>query len=231
MLHIQALMLDTLVMEKLFIYDFDGVIAFLFERYDLKPARSRMLEILLSYGIDASSHENMFTVSEVIDRSSISREMKQKAFLEVDGILRSAELEAIGNAEPVPGLRNVFPMVPERGIHMAVASNNNPEAVRSYLKRMFPDLDIPVWGRDPLHPEWLKPSPYMLERAMEHYGVGKDNTVFFGDAVSDYEAACNAGVGFYGFIPSEKKRLRMEKVLPRERLLQDWNEFRKVLLP
>ena len=221
---------NTLGMEKLFIYDFDGVISFLFERYDLVPHRKEMLETLLCYGLDASKHENMFTVSELIESSDLPMDVKQKAFLDVDRILKNVEMEAIRNAEPVPGLMEIFPKVVDAGVHVAVASNNNPEAVKSYLEKLFPEIEIPVWGRNSLHPEWLKPSPYMLERAIEYYGAERENTIFFGDAVSDYEAALNAGVGFYGFIPSEKKKIRMEKVLPRDRLLLDWHELSAVLL-
>ena len=217
-------------MEKLFIFDFDGVIAFLFEKHDLNTARREMLDMLLSFGIDASGHDNMFTVSEVIEASSLDEDDRRKALLEVDRILKTLEMESIEDADPVPGLEEVFPKVIESGIHVAVASNNNPDAVRLYLDRMFPGLDILVEGRDALHQDRLKPSPYMLQKAMEHHGIGRENTIFFGDAVSDMEAAENAGVGFYGFIPSEKKRIRMEKVLPRDRLLSDWHELEDVLL-
>jgi D-glycero-D-manno-heptose 1,7-bisphosphate phosphatase len=41
-----------------------------------------------------------------------------------------------------------------------------------------------------------KPSPGMLLRIMEHYGIAPEKTVFVGNDPSDYEAAKRAGVNF-----------------------------------
>lgn len=73
-----------------------------------------------------------------------------------------------------------------------------------------------------MHPERLKPSPYMLEEAMDRFSVPPSGTVFFGDSVSDMEAAAAAGTGFFGFRSSEKNRKRFCGVLEEDRIMEDW---------
>lgn len=134
-------------MDRLFVFDFDGVIAFLFDDYDLAPAEREMERCMLSRGIDISGHGNIFTVPGLIAGSDAGGCGRTGALIECDRILGSAEADAALSAEAVPGFIEMLPRIMESGTGVAVASNNDPRAVRIFLNRVMPGLDIPVWGR------------------------------------------------------------------------------------
>ena len=79
----------------------------------------------------------------------------------------------------------------ERGHFLAVASNRGKSLVSlfrhfnlfEYIQFKQSSLDAPS-----------KPDPAMVFNCISYFGVEADESVFFGDSISDYQAAQNAGV-------------------------------------
>jgi D-glycero-D-manno-heptose 1,7-bisphosphate phosphatase len=118
--------------------------------------------------------------------------------------------------ELMPGVRETlsrFAWSDPSGPKLGLASNQDQVAYgflsASMARRLLRDLAVAATGvvlPDPAlqlcpHPmdiecDCRKPSPGMLLRIMEHYGIAPEKTVFVGNDPSDYEAAKRAGVNF-----------------------------------
>jgi phosphoglycolate phosphatase len=113
--------------------------------------------------------------------------------------LRSAEVEAVGTAEPTPGMDQLLHACAHTGRQVAVVSNNSAEAVRTYLD--LQDLDrfvTTVSARTSSDPSLLKPSPFLVDQAVQQLHADPAACVLIGDTVTDIEAATAAGVRSIG---------------------------------
>jgi pyrophosphatase PpaX len=86
-------------------------------------------------------------------------------------------------------------MLKEKGIKIAVVSNNSKESVERALEVAgVRDLVDLVIGRTSLSD--VKPDPSPIVKALNGLGVKSDKVVFVGDSESDMIAAGKAGVRF-----------------------------------
>jgi len=113
--------------------------------------------------------------------------------------LRAAEVEAVATAEPTPGVDRLLQACARTGRQVAVVSNNSDEAVRTYLD--LHDLNrfaTIVSARTSSDPSLLKPSPFLVDQAVEQLHADPAACVLIGDTVTDVEAALAAGVRSIG---------------------------------
>jgi beta-phosphoglucomutase-like phosphatase (HAD superfamily) len=123
------------------------------------------------------------------------------------------ELERVGRADPTEGAVECVKALYERGFTLAIATNNAPESVQTYLKshgidRMFAGR---IFGRG-WDPRRMKPHPDTVERALTAVapdGITRDQCVLLGDTPGDLAAARGAGVRFIGYCRSAAKARRL----------------------
>ncbi len=100
------------------------------------------------------------------------------------------------NTSPYEGVSELIANLRSRGLKIAVVSNKLHPAVARLCEDYFPGLidlaiGVSVEGE-------RKPSPVNAIKAMEHYGVTADETVYIGDSEVDVQTAHNAGVKCIG---------------------------------
>lgn len=102
-----------------------------------------------------------------------------------------------GRLRPLPGARELLRDCADRGLHVVLASSaatEELEALRSAL-----DADDAVTAATSSSDAGSgKPSPDVLQAALDEGGVSAERVVFVGDAVWDGVAAQRAGVRFVG---------------------------------
>lgn len=68
------------------------------------------------------------------------------------------------------------------------------------------NICIPVYGRNPLCLEHLKPNPWSLNNVIKDLRVSKEQVLFLGDNPTDLECSLSAGVDFIAITSTEKKK-------------------------
>lgn len=93
---------------------------------------------------------------------------------------------------PYAGIIELVKELKEKGIHTAVVSNKDDEAVQVLCQQYFPGcFEFAVGKRDDIP---LKPAPDVVLRLLENLGVSKSKAVYIGDTEVDVETAANAGI-------------------------------------
>lgn len=83
---------------------------------------------------------------------------------------------------------------------MAIVSNNYSQAVVDYLARVgLSDQVAHIIGRNPADPTLMKPSPHLIEKALQVLDVEPSACVFVGDQTTDIAAGREAGVPTIGY--------------------------------
>ncbi|WP_165984887.1 HAD family hydrolase [Streptomyces sp. YIM 98790] len=116
--------------------------------------------------------------------------------------LTQQEIRAAATARPTPGARELIQALDERGVRLAVVTNNSPLAVTAYLtaQRLLTPFAGRVHGRTG-DLSLLKPHPDAVRRALRSTGTAAERALLIGDSPSDLAAAEAAGVPFLGFAP------------------------------
>jgi phosphoglycolate phosphatase len=118
--------------------------------------------------------------------------------------------------KPVQGARELLARLKDRGMHIAVATNDKADDAASDMRSMdaAPFIDIVV-GADSV--ENAKPSPDMVMKICDHFRVTPSRAVLIGDTVMDAALGRNAGVmltiGVPGIVSKEELREHMDVVV------------------
>lgn len=169
-----------------FIFDLDGTLVKL--PIDYNKLRGELKKLALSYGI-LSEFKPLISEIERISKDN------EKLAEECLRILEKYEGEAAEKAEVIPGAEKCLSMLKNRGMKIAIASNNSNSCVGKALKRfnLLKYIDV-IIGR-----EGLKVKPELLSIAMDKLNVNKENVIMIGDSQSDLKAAESIGIKCYIF--------------------------------
>ena len=187
--------------------DFDGPIAHVFAGLPAPLVAKRLRGMVEQHGlIDAlvDSDDPMQVLHVAKDLPPTRRDDFERA-------LRAAEVEAVATAESTPGIDQLLDACHRTGRQVAIVSNNSADAVRTYLG--IHDLDrfvATVSARTSSDPSLLKPSPFLVDQAVEQLHADPAACVLIGDTVTDIEAATAAGVRSIGHAnkPGKAEALR-----------------------
>lgn len=186
---------------KLVIFDCDGVLV------DSEPIFNRVLhEFLVSCGAELSFLDccNYFTGKS---RQDVETYMSANQLVIPDdwsSIFYRQALEALGReVKPIQGVINVLEKLSNSKVSFCVASNGIAEKMDvtltrtqmlSYFKEnMFSAYDI---GQS-------KPAPDVFLHAARTNGVAPENCVVIEDSRSGFEAASNAKMRCFAYLPNE----------------------------
>ncbi|MCR4864863.1 MAG: HAD-IA family hydrolase [Bacteroidales bacterium] len=100
----------------------------------------------------------------------------------------------IVNTKPYPGIPELIRDLQAKGVIVAIASNKFQEGADTLIHHFYPTIETIVGDRPDVP---MKPDPTMVNLILEKYGNSADlrrHTALVGDAVTDIQAAANAGV-------------------------------------
>ena len=188
--------------------DFDGPICSIFAGLPAFGVADDLRKLVTDLAI-AMPEEIQVTRDpmEVFDWSaSVSPELAER----VEAELTAQEVAAVTTAEPTPYIHDVLVACRESGRITAVVSNNSERAVDTYLThRGLADRVGPVFARTSHDPALLKPSPYLIERAVRMLNATTAATALVGDSITDIEAAFLARISSVGYANKTGKYERM----------------------
>ena len=104
--------------------------------------------------------------------------------------LLKAELEAGQKADANEGIVELVEYLRDRDLRLAVATNSHGEAMRTVLQRYRLAFDVTL-SRDDGE---IKPSSFLIEKALEEMGLPAEEVVTIGDGRYDIEASERVGV-------------------------------------
>lgn len=130
---------------------------------------------------------------------------------DVERACTEVEFECAGTSEPSPEIRGLLAGARDRGIPVAIVSNNSEQAVREFLRRFDWARSIePVLARTIQTAQLMKPHPYLVNAAVRLLRVAPSRCLFIGDAVSDVQAGRAAGVPVVGLAKTPTRGAQLE---------------------
>lgn len=190
------------------IFDFDGPVCALFAGYPASGIAESLVDLLEQRGAprllpEQTRHsrdplEILKVLAEVAPASPLVRNMEEWLTVE--------ELKAAVSATPTLGAASLIRELRGRDRKLAVASNNSPRALKTYLARhdLLAYFEPHIHGRT-FDPALLKPHPDSICRALKSTGTEPDRTLMIGDTPADVIAAGQAGVPFLGYARNRRK--------------------------
>lgn len=193
---------------RVVLWDFDGPICRLFAGHKAEHVAGDLVEWLEGRGLHGLLTE---TERESLDPHIVLRAVDRRhpgsdLVAELEERLTQEELRAASSAMPTAYADPVIRTWTAVGSRLAIATNNSPRVVRSYLDtRGLTECFAPhIYGRtQDLHR--LKPDPHCLNRALSAMGAAPTAALMIGDSPSDLDAAVRADVPFLGYARNEQK--------------------------
>jgi phosphoglycolate phosphatase len=181
--------MDLYAMKKLFLFDFDGVIADSLELFAglAKKSLESMGKPIIQKTEDFLElfEDNYF---ENLSRKGIDL---TEFFNHSAGIFAQADY---GSVSPMPGLLPVLEELCRRRHILIVISSNSSDAIFSMLSRFRFDGCF----REILGADFKLSKKDKIEHALASYGVDKEHTYYVGDTTGDIKEARAAGVKAVG---------------------------------
>ena len=187
--------------------DFDGPICSVFAGLPAHIIADRLRKLLgdhtqLPVGIARTPDPiEVFTYA-----ATISTDLAARVETEMTG----QELAAVATAAPTPYVHDVVTACQNSGRSVSIVSNNSARAVHAYLTRHGLDDRISlVVARTSHDPALLKPSPYLINEAVQALDAEPGECTLVGDSVTDVQGARLASVRSIGYAnkPGERERL------------------------
>ncbi|WP_308402447.1 HAD-IA family hydrolase [Streptomyces sp. AC550_RSS872] len=202
------------------LFDFDGPICRLFPRGSSRPLAEELRRLVAAFGLEDAltgaertgkdPHLVLRAVHQAAARADVRRGFEDVDFGQLVGALEAAvtegELTAVRVAWPTPNADEFIGRLAERGLCLAVVTNNSPHAAGCYLRERGLEGHFKAIHGRTADPGLMKPHPDVVRRALESLGLPPQDAVMIGDTPTDLEAATEAGVGFIGYGRNEAKR-------------------------
>ncbi|MFD3501697.1 HAD family hydrolase [Streptomyces sp. NPDC058678] len=184
------------------LFDFDGPVCRLFPNGSSLPVADELRALLARAGAKQlltareEQGKDPHAVLRAVHRASPEREDLVDALEEHVSV---REVAAAHKAWPTPGAAELIRRLSQRGLRLAVVTNNSARAASSYLEShgLQGCFDV-VHGRT-RDLDLMKPHPDVVVRALRSLGLRREEAVMIGDSPADVNAARRAGVRFIGF--------------------------------
>ncbi len=193
---------------RVVLWDFDGPVCRLFAGHKAERVATDLVEWLEGRGLHSllTADERKSLDPQVVLRAVDRRHPGSDLVAELEERLTKEELRAAGSAMPTPYADPLIRTWTAVGSRLAVATNNSPRVVRSYLaSRGLTSCFTPHFYGRTQQLNHLKPHPHCLNRALNAMGAAPRAALMIGDTPSDYLAARNAGVPFLGYARNGRK--------------------------
>ena len=192
-------MTDTVALQRILtnaraiLLDFDGPICDVFSAYPAHVIADELCRELRDQGVELPPDQVI--TGDPLDLIEWVAEHAPDHFPQTEAGLIAREIEAATNATPTPGSTLLMETCADRGLPVAVVSNNAAQAVAAYLdKQGLSHLVQHIQGRDPDDPRLMKPNPHPINAALAALDRVPGDTLLVGDSASDVVACRAAGV-------------------------------------
>ncbi len=129
-----------------------------------------------------------------------------------EALLAEAELACIATATPTPGASEVIKALDGRGVPIAIVSNNSRGAIEHYLRAQGLSGSIAFLStRDATDARLMKPSPHLLNLALDALCIPAGSAVMIGDTANDMAAAVASGTKAIGYANRDSKRAALSE--------------------
>lgn len=191
------------------LFDFDGPICHLFAGYPARVIAAELRAFLASRGVPIL--ENARDRHDPLKLLTWVASERPDLVTAVDDELSTAERSAAKLAIPTPYAAKAVESAANSGRPVGIVSNNSRTAVEQYLadhQGIASYVDAVV-GRRYGHPGQMKPDPSPVFEAAKQLRVIASRCVLIGDAVTDIQAAHNAGACVIGYAKNPTKAARL----------------------
>lgn len=182
------------------ILDFDGPVASLMPPPKNAEAAAAARKPLTGLDLPAE-------VLDSIDHLTVLRWTLQHApsrLRAVEEACTRAEVDCAAVARPSPEAGWLRTTAIARELPTAIVSNNSEEAVTAFMSRAGWPVDVYAC-RTADNVRLMKPSPFLVQVAVEVLGADAARCVFVGDSVSDMQAGTAAGVQVVGIAKDSRR--------------------------
>ena len=105
------------------------------------------------------------------------------------------------NTLPYKGIPELLDALKNHGVNTAIVSNKRDSNVKALSEHFFKEKIMLSLGNIDFSKR--KPDPYLINKAIDHFGTEKARVLYIGDSEIDIKAAANAGIDClcvsYGF--------------------------------
>lgn len=193
--------------------DFDGPVCAVFGTVPDRAVADELRSHGAARGLGFPSE--VMATSDPFDVLKHAAGVDRRTAARLENLLRDCEIVAVDTAPATRGAREFLRRMKADGKPVTIVSNNSSAAVRRYLHRVgLDDLVSGVSARDDAEIRHLKPSPYLLHRAVSSGGGTPDAYLMIGDSASDIQAARAAGTAVIAFADKPGKRKRFARLAP-----------------
>jgi beta-phosphoglucomutase-like phosphatase (HAD superfamily) len=188
--------------------DFDGPICSIFAGLPAPSVADHLRKVVTDLSV--SLPEEIERTLDPVEVFAWSATVSPKLAERVEAELTAQEVAAAATAEPTPYIHDVLVACRETGRITAVVSNNSQRAVETYLNHHgLADRTGPIFARTSHDPALLKPSPHLIEKAIQTLKAVPSAAALIGDSVTDIDGSHQAGIASIGYANKAGKYERM----------------------
>jgi phosphoglycolate phosphatase len=192
---------DILSRARAVLFDFDGPLCDVFAGLPA-PAIAAQLNQLLA---DPVATDDPLTVLQAAGAEGV------QTAAAVDEKLRQAERAAVEVASENQDGLSALTKCRQTGRLIGIVSNNDEQAIRSFMTRCgIPDVDL-VIGRAEGRPDLMKPHPWPLREALHRLECDPATALFIGDSGTDIEVSKSVGIPCLALANKPGKRAQFER--------------------
>ena len=196
---------QILARTRYLLLDFDGPICDFYPDDSGRAVADQLRAYLQDQGVtvpdDVATSNSPIEV--LIHTATIDPDLAEKA----EAKLSTLEWTAAASAVPNAYAADLLVACRESARMVAIVSNNSSRAIRFYLERHDLDRYVAlVIGRYSHDPDLLKPSPFLVERAISVLRADPATCTMLGDSPTDIESAHQAGITSIGYANTPDKR-------------------------
>lgn len=187
--------------------DFDGPVCGLF-RGQLTGAAvvERLATVVIDTGL--CPPDRIPQTDDALEVLRLAYQIAPVLARRVEAVLTQAEMEAAATAPQTPDAAEFIRAVVNSGRKLAIVSNNSSAAIKSYLSAHELAIDV-IIGRANGDPARMKPSPYLLQKAMTTFVTESSQCTLIGDSTSDIAAARCVNMASIGYANTNAKVLAL----------------------
>jgi phosphoglycolate phosphatase len=189
--------------------DFDGPVCSIFAGLPAPTVAEELRKLFTPEQLTDTAKNTADPIEVFIQAAEVDPELAAR----VEAEMTDLEVAAVATAKPTPYVHEVLAGCRESGRIVAVVSNNSAQAVNAYLDRHGLSGGVGlVVARTSHDPNLLKPSPHLLEIAVQKLAADPVATALVGDSLTDIEAAHRAGITSIGYANKPGKREAMTEI-------------------
>jgi phosphoglycolate phosphatase len=201
--------LDAIVARtRWLLLDFDGPICSIYAGLPAPAVADQLRKLFTDQGVPLP--DEVASTPDPMEVFAYAGTVSAELAARVEAEMTDLEVTATASAKPTPYIHDVLAACRESGRAVAVVSNNAERAVRTYLVRHGLDDRVgPLFARTSHDPALLKPSPHLIEKAVQALNADRAATALVGDSITDIKGAHLAGIASIGYANKPGKYERM----------------------